>query len=75
LPNFLQIIVTLKFLASDGSAATADTHIVKIANARTLIFLSAEAGNEPIAIAPRTIAIESAARQTLLVVRSTFMAS
>jgi hypothetical protein len=62
-PNFLQIIVTLNFLAaSDDSAATADTHIVRIANARTvLIFLSAEARNEPLATAPRTVAIESAA--------------
>jgi hypothetical protein len=46
-PNFLQIIVTLIFLAaSDDSAATADTHIVRITNARTvLIFPSAEARN------------------------------
>jgi hypothetical protein len=62
-PNFLQIIVTLNFLAaSDDSAATADTHIVRIANARTvLIFPSAEARNEPLATAPRTVAIELAA--------------
>jgi hypothetical protein len=61
-PNFLQIIVTLNFLASDESAATADTHIVRIANARTvLIFSSAEARNEPLAIVPRTVAIELAA--------------
>jgi hypothetical protein len=62
-PNFLQIIVTLKFLAaSDDSATTADTHIVRIANARTvLIFPSAEARNEPLATTPRTVAIELAA--------------
>jgi hypothetical protein len=48
--------------ASDDSAAPADTHIVRIANARTvLIFSSAEARNEPLATAPRTVAIELAA--------------
>jgi hypothetical protein len=61
-PNFLQIIVTLNFLAaSDDSATTADTHIVRIANATVLIFPSAEARKEPLATAPRTVAIELAA--------------
>jgi hypothetical protein len=62
-PNFLQIIVTLNFwVASEDSATTADTHIVRIANARiVLIFPSAEARNEPLATAPRTVAIELAA--------------
>jgi hypothetical protein len=61
--NFLQIIVTLLFLAaSDDSAATADTHIVRIANARTVLIVpSAEASDEPLATAPRTVAIELAA--------------
>jgi hypothetical protein len=56
------MIVTLNFLAaSDDSAATADTHIVRITNARTvLIFPSAKARNEPLATTLRTVAIELA---------------
>jgi hypothetical protein len=61
-PNFVQIIVTLNFLAaSDDSATTADTHIVRIANARTVLIFPSEARNEPLATAPRTVAIELAA--------------